>query len=183
MIDERAKTARKRFGNGIPPVYRIGLEWCHLGDNIPYHVLDYGCGYARFADEFIKTGVHYVATDLVRQDFSYQPLFEEELCYDERAAYVPAEHLHLCSGYDLVLAANCLNVQTNESQLEATIKEVWSLIDQGGSVLMNYPRSPRKLPYSFSEMEKKIREVLDHKVAIVEDYYSELVFLLHKPKF
>lgn len=189
MIDERAKTARKRFGTGTPPVYRIGLEWCRMGGYSPYqtHVLDYGCGYARFADEFIKTGVHYVATDLVRQDFSDQPLFEEELSGpysdSDSASFIPAEHLHLCSGYDLVLAANVLNTQTTEAQLEAMIKEVWCLIDPGGSVLMNYPRSPRKLPYGFFDMEKKIQEVTEHKACMVRDYYPELVFLLHKPKF
>lgn len=59
-VDPRSKTARKKSGNGMPPVYRIGLSWVEsfLAENPTalYPVLDYGCGYARFADEFVMRG-------------------------------------------------------------------------------------------------------------------------------
>ena len=184
--DPRAKTARKKFGNGIPPVYRIGLEWCstpcHHSGHIVRRVLDFGCGYARFADEFLKAGACYVATDLERKDFSDQPLFEAELAKTDyqMADYIPAEMLHLCQGYELVMLSNVANVAESTEQLEQVIKEAWRLIDKGGSVLLNYPRSPRKLPLSFAALKNFIYELLDCKVAIIEDYEKDLVLRLYK---
>lgn len=176
-IDPRAKTARKKFGNGIPPVYRIALDWCRNPCPItgwqPKVVLDYGCGYARFADDFIRAGAFYVGTDLHRQDFSDQPLFEAELLREEgwnnRAAFVPSDYLHNCEGYDLVMLSNVCNIQTEYNELERIIKDAFRLIDKGGSVLLNWPKSPRKIAINQDELEEFIyHRVLDRKVGVLK---------------
>lgn len=163
-VDPRAKTARKKFGNGMPPVYRIGLSWVErfLADtpHALYPVLDYGCGFARFADEFIMRGAYYIASDLVRQDFSAQPLFEERMSdYSDMADFIPADRLHLCCGYKLVLLSSVLNIQETEEQLDALIADAWRLLDPGGVLLANYPKSPRRLTLSLDGIEAKFKSL------------------------
>lgn len=179
-VDSRALTARKKFGNGIPPVYRIGLSWTerHVAEfpHSLYSVLDYGCGFARFADEFIKRGAHYIASDLVRQDFSAQPLFEERMSdYSDMADFIPADRLHLCEGYKLVMLSNVVNVQETQEQLESLIKEAWRLIDPGGDVLLNYPKNPRRLALSHKELCDLIYKTLERKCCLFE-------FVMHESK-
>ena len=79
------------------------------------------------------------------------------------------------------LGSNVVNVQSSAEQLSALIKEAWRLVDKGGSVLLNYPKSPRKYPgMSFEDLGRFIYERLERKVAIVETHVSELVYRLYK---
>lgn len=79
------------------------------------------------------------------------------------------------------MLANVVNIQQTVEQLMTLIRDAYRLIDKGGSVLLNYPRSPRRLPFiSFRGLKDLIYwEWLDRRVAILEDHEHELVLRLH----
>ncbi len=52
----------------------------------------------------------------------------------------------LSDHYDIVFASNVLNVQNSVLDLLGTLKEIWGATWVGGTVVFNYPASPRKMP-------------------------------------
>lgn len=47
--------------------------------------------------------------------------------------------------YDIVMAANVLNVQASAAAMARTIAEIAEAVEPGGVAVFNYPESPRKL--------------------------------------
>lgn len=65
---------------------------------------------------------------------------------------VTEEHVTEIKGYDLVFAANVINVPASVEDLHATIKQIVSAINPKGSFLFNYPSSPRKAGLSVAQI-------------------------------
>ena len=57
-------------------------------------------------------------------------------------------------GYDMIMASNVINVQTNTLDLEATLDEMKKYLAPGGTLVLNYPGTPRKMkPKAWSPKE------------------------------
>lgn len=135
-LDSRAKTARKNFTQ--PVVYKRALEW--LKRSGPWNsVLDFGAGYSTFRDQIKDTGTFYWAYDLDPAKSDLQT-WDKPWC-------------------DLVLVSNVLNVQETEEQLTDTIRTLLSACLPEGTVIVNYPRSPRRLPLSPAEMKQIVNNL------------------------
>lgn len=134
------------------------------------NVLDFGCGYATQAHKFLELGVNYVGTDLERRDFDCE---EEGREWD----FVPADQLHLCSGFDLVMASSVANIQLTLAQLVSVFEEWLRLTSPGGLIVFNYPSSPRKLPLGFAEIGDLLRNTLGRNVSIARDKAKNMFFV------
>lgn len=113
---------------------------------------------------------------LERKDFSDQPLFEAELAKTDyqTADYIPAEYLHLCQGYELVMLSSVLNIQETEADLSATLNEAYRLLDRGGKLLVNYPKSPRRLNLSLEEAREKVEAAFGSQTKLHLPYTMEV---------
>jgi len=61
--------------------------------------------------------------------------------------------------YTLVYASNVLNVLSSRTMLRITIRELFDACTWDGSVVCNYPQSPRKADLRPSEIEAELCEV------------------------
>jgi SAM-dependent methyltransferase len=59
--------------------------------------------------------------------------------------------------YDLVIASNVLNVQSDERMLTKTLREISGALEPGGVLICNYPSSPRYAGISVESMERRLR--------------------------
>jgi len=58
----------------------------------------------------------------------------------------------LSNKYDVVYMSNVLNVQSSIQMLQRTMQEVMGVLEPGGFVVANYPKSPRKAELSDKEL-------------------------------
>lgn len=66
---------------------------------------------------------------------------------------VTEEHVSdVKGGYDLVFAANVINVPASIEDLHETVKQIVSALGPKGSFLFNYPSSPRKAGLSVAQI-------------------------------
>lgn len=132
-MDSRTRTARKRFGNQMPVVYR----W--LFENHPRRfgkkLLDFGCGFAVYYHMLIRAGYDWYGYDL---DLSKIAEYQWEVRPDNHSR-----------AFDVVALSNVLNVQESEDQLRETVLTAAGEVCAGGLFVWNYPNSPRRLPMSF----------------------------------
>ena len=61
--------------------------------------------------------------------------------------------------YDVVFASNVLNVQSSQSMLNETLKQIYDTVKDGGEFICNYPQSPRKMLLTSEEIERIILTV------------------------
>lgn len=54
------------------------------------------------------------------------------------------EPFALACTYDIVMLSNILNVQKNIKDIREILRTCWLLLRTGGSLVFNYPKSPRK---------------------------------------
>lgn len=112
-------------GNALVPryLYKNFLSSCR-NQKVSWNILDYGCG----------------------KDQNHVKLLHEQ---GYRNAYgydfsLPETKQNLELQYDIVYASNVLNVQDSPEMLEATLKEIASVLKEKGLFIANYPKSPRK---------------------------------------
>lgn len=76
--------------------------------------------------------------------------------------------------YDLVYASNVLNVQSDGYMLHKTIEQMTGAIYKDGWLIVNYPDSPRKMPYL--TMELMIDAIMSHGLELVESTNGVMIF-------
>lgn len=153
VIDGRAKTARKiltngHSSNGIGLVYREAMRRVKGQGTIT--VLDFGCGYGQSKAllEGVNDRLRWWGTDLVNR-------FPDDRDLDDCFLYQPWNTL--VEKADMVLLSNVINVQETWAQLVEVLDKALSCVKYGGQLILNYPRSPRKLPCETMAMERLIR--------------------------
>lgn len=140
-------TATSRANGAVgkdPLVYRAYREW--LQSNSIYHgasVLDFGAG---------RDAVHTLR-------------LREEYGVDVTAFDLPKniqEHLHdpvaLCRQYDVVLASNVLNTIPDPNDVRIAFEQIASAVKQDGTLIVNYPLSPRKSSMTNEAFLKMLQE-------------------------
>lgn len=136
-MDPRIKTARKNFTQ--PVAYKRALEWLQEPGAFNGCILDFGAGYSTFSEAIRGWGLSYWAYDLDPAKSDLQK-WDKPWC-------------------ELVLVSNCLNIQETEDQLTETIRTFLSACLPGGTVIVNYPKSPRRLPISLQEMKQIVNNL------------------------
>lgn len=69
----------------------------------------------------------------------------------------------LSKTYDVVFASNVLNVSSDEDMLRETLSEIYGACKNGGTIIFNYPSSPRKAGFTTDEVEDIIIDSLNVK--------------------
>lgn len=144
-IKRATKTATKRphvsiiyqYANEVLPAFK-GLK-----------VLDFGCG---------KTCNW---RDSMQERYPYHSFF----CCDMGGNLTPNhdfDSLGSLDGweecFDIVFAANVLNVQQDEAMLQQTLNIIFNLTKNGGSFFFNYPIKPRYMNLKTSEILVKVSQ-------------------------
>lgn len=65
----------------------------------------------------------------------------------------------LCKQYKVIMASNVINVQSSLPMLLETLKQINDSLEYGGTLIMNYPASPRKINLTVKELETIIDSV------------------------
>lgn len=123
------RTYRNRGAVGANPLcYRHVRQSAFRGDRI----LDYGAG------------THANHTNILREKYGFKSVDAFEIGDNYR------KEIHVKTpkkgSYDVVVVSNVLNVINDYDMLVDTIKEISSFVKKdGGLVIFNYPKSPRKL--------------------------------------
>lgn len=108
-------------------------------------LLDYGCG----------KGVH--VKTLQEQGYNVQG-------HDFSAPNQKA----LKKQYDVVYLSNVLNTQSDLKMLAQTLDEAWGCVKKGGTLIANFPLSPRYLGMNASELASAIEYFTRNSVEIVK---------------
>jgi hypothetical protein len=83
----------------------------------------------------------------------------------------------LRSYYDIVMASNVLNVQTNRKMLKSTLAEMACCVNEYGFILANYPKSPRYIPELTNDKLERLLKRTFGKAEKLPD--NTLVFRLY----
>ena len=101
--------------------------------------------------------------------------------YEFGANYNPSLHCNLALSYqyDIVFASNVLNVQSTEEALRDTLRKIRGVTRVGGRAIMNYPESPRKMPFDADEIEIRINMIFGSRVKRVGGSRRGPIFEVH----
>lgn len=83
--------------------------------------------------------------------------------------------------YKVIMASNVLNVQSSMNMLLETLRQMCNSLECGGTLIMNYPASPRKMDLTAKELESIIEKVLMCEVAREGGTYSAPLWTITKP--
>lgn len=85
--------------------------------------------------------------------------------------------------YDIVFASNVLNVQSSADMLIKTLDQMKGVVDDNGTVIMNYPSSPRKMALTAKDVSSIIQMVFgaDWEVNRVGGTTSAPIWAVTKP--
>lgn len=141
-------SAFDRNGNVRAIVPKYILE--HAPKNIS--ILDYGAG---------KGAVH---TLMLRQHG-----FTNVTAYEFGNNTIEGLHdkFALDKKYDLVYASNVLNVQSSWEMLLNTLMEMYQCLNKGGTLIANYPASPRKMQVTTYVMASAISSMFDAPIELI----------------
>lgn len=67
--------------------------------------------------------------------------------------------------YKIVMASNVINVSSSYDMLVGTLRQMYNSLESGGTLIMNYPASPRKMDLTAKELESIIGKTLGCEVA------------------
>lgn len=62
----------------------------------------------------------------------------------------------LSKKYKIVMASNVINVSSSYDMLVGTLRQMYNSLESGGTLIMNYPASPRKMDLTAKELESII---------------------------
>lgn len=66
----------------------------------------------------------------------------------------------LSKKYKIVMASNVINVSSSYDMLVGTLRQMYNSLEGGGTLIMNYPASPRKMDLTAKELEQIIASSL-----------------------
>lgn len=66
----------------------------------------------------------------------------------------------LSKTYKIVMASNVVNVSSSYDMLVGTLRQMYDSLESGGTLIMNYPASPRKMDLTAKELEQIIENTL-----------------------
>jgi hypothetical protein len=136
------KTARSSGAVGANAILpRIFKSLCRRHKH--WHALDYGSG---------PNAIH---TEALRRE-GYQVL-----AYDINdiniVSNINNKQRSLYEWFDVVFASNVINVQPSAHHVHGVICELSNFVKCGGTVLINYPSSPRKCDLTVSDIDSILR--------------------------
>ena len=70
----------------------------------------------------------------------------------------------LSKQYKVIMASNVINVSSSYTMLLETLKQMYDSLEYGGTLIMNYPASPRKMDLTAIELENIIKNMFQGKV-------------------
>lgn len=110
----------------------------HIGKECA--ILDFGAGKGALHTKWLREE----GFDVTAYDFGANLV---EGLHDEHA---------LDKQYDVVFASNVLNVQSSTVMLWETIRQLYVSLEYGGTLICNYPASPRKMDATASDVARVI---------------------------
>ena len=66
--------------------------------------------------------------------------------------------------YKVIMASNVINVSSSYDMLLKTLKQMYDSLEYGGTLIMNYPASPRKMNLTAGELEYIIENMFNGKI-------------------
>lgn len=66
--------------------------------------------------------------------------------------------------YKVIMASNVINVSSSYTMLFETLKQMYDSLEYGGTLIMNYPASPRKMNLTAAELERIIEDIFKGKI-------------------
>ena len=66
--------------------------------------------------------------------------------------------------YKVIMASNVINVSSSSTMLLETLKQIYDSLEYGGTLIMNYPASPRKMNLTATELEHIIESIFKGKI-------------------
>ena len=66
----------------------------------------------------------------------------------------------LSKTYKIIMASNVINVSSSYDMLVGTLRQMYNSLESGGTLIMNYPASPRKMDLTAKELESIIEKTL-----------------------
>ena len=83
--------------------------------------------------------------------------------------------------YDVVFASNVLNVQSSTVMLWETVRQLYVSLEHGGTLICNYPVSPRKMDATASDVARVIFAVFGSWPECVGGTASAPLWKVQKP--
>lgn len=154
-------SARNKDGSIRAIVPRYVAEHINKEDTI----LDFGAG---------KNAVH---TKWLREEgFSVT-------AYDFGANCIEGLHDKDALGkqYKVIMASNVINVSSSWEMLLETLRQIYSSLEPGGMLVVNYPASPRKMILNATEMAMVIQNVFNGVITRVGGSNSAPLWIVWKP--
>lgn len=70
----------------------------------------------------------------------------------------------LSKQYKVVMGSNVINVSSSYDMLLETLKQIYDSLEYGGTLIMNYPASPRKMNLMAGDLENIIENMFKGKI-------------------
>jgi hypothetical protein len=83
--------------------------------------------------------------------------------------------------YRIVMASNVINVSSSYDMLAGTLRQMYNSLESGGTLIMNYPSSPRKMDLTAKELETIIENILGCQVVRAGGSSSAPLWTIKKP--
>ena len=139
------KTAREKGAvgpNAIVPKYVMAIAY--KDDRI----LDFGAGPTAYHSQRLReAGFEQVTAWEIGDSFDPEYHFSNALAYDDY--------------YDIVMLSNVLNVQPSIKAVHAILTCVLRVLKPGGTLVFNYPRTPRKIDHNDQQICAVIKQMFD----------------------
>lgn len=66
--------------------------------------------------------------------------------------------------YKVIMASNVINVSSSSTMLFETLNQIYDSLEYGGTLIMNYPASPRKMNMTAAELERIVESIFKGKI-------------------
>ena len=83
--------------------------------------------------------------------------------------------------YKIVMASNVINVSSSYDMLLETLRQMYNSLEYGGTLIMNYPSSPRKMDLTARELESIIKNMFGGETIRAGGSSSAPLWTINKP--
>lgn len=83
--------------------------------------------------------------------------------------------------YKVIMASNVINVSSSLDMLMETLNQINNSLEPGGTFIVNYPSSPRKMNLNANEMGRMIQNIFGGLVTRVGGTSSAPLWIVYKP--